>query len=122
MASRKTTCRFWWDALKEKNIQVRRAAFKIIESLGPDARDATPALIDAMGEEDKGQAKGVEASLLAIGPDAVPLLIEALKSANVKTRLAAAAQTLGHINLDGERLTHIAALLADERPEARAAR
>ncbi len=107
------------DALKEKSSQTRRTAMRMLETLGPDAKEATGALIDSMGEEDRGGKSGVEPILVAIGPEAVPQLIEALKSPNTKIRTGAAL-ALSHINLDGEWLGKIAAMLSDDRAEVRA--
>ena len=106
------------EALKEKSMYVRRAALHALESLGADAKEAVVPLIEAMADEDKG-AKLLEPVLLAIGQDAVPALIDALKSTNLKTR-AGVIQTLSAMNLDGEWLGKIAALLSDDRPELRA--
>ncbi len=108
------------DALKDKNNYTRRAALKMIEALGPEARGGVGGLIEALGDaDDKQNSKGIEAAFLAIGPDAVPPLIEALKSANLKKRFGV-AQALSQMNLDGEALGNIAELLLEERPETRA--
>lgn len=105
------------DALKEKTLMTRRTAMKMLEALGPEAKEATGALIESMGE-DAGGKSGVEPILVAIGPEAVPPLIEALKSVNTKIRLGSAL-TLSRMNLDGEWLGKIAAMLSDDRAEAR---
>jgi len=105
------------DALKEKSSLTRRAALRLIESLGPDAKDAVGPLIEMMADEEKG-AKLIEPVLLAIGQEAVPQLIDAMKTTNLKIRYGV-IQALSQMNLDGEWLGKIAGLLSDDRPELR---
>jgi HEAT repeat protein len=107
------------EALKEKNAATRKMVCRLIEGLGPNAKDAVPALIDTLGDDERLKIKGLEAALVAIGPEAIAHTVAALKDTNPKRR-AGAAQALTQMNLDGAWLTQLAVLLGDERAEVRA--
>lgn len=67
------------EALKVEDVRPRAAA--IIARIGPEAKDAVPALIGALGDPDPDTRNEVLFALAAIGPDAaqaVPALVKAL--------------------------------------------
>lgn len=118
------------DALKDKNSYTRRAALKLIEQMGPEARDAVPALLELMAEDERFGARSLDTVFNAIGSEAVPFLIDAIKNAAAPDPLdkKAAKQRnrngvpmiLAQMKLDNECLQRVAELLADDRGEVRA--
>src|SRR5262245_8418255 len=92
----------WVEALKDKDPKIRVQAAKALESIGPKAKAAVPALIDALKDESvlvRGPAAG---ALGGIGPEAkaaVPALVETLKDKNEHLRCQAAL-ALGKIGPD----------------------
>jgi len=109
------------EALKEKNVYSRKTVFRLLEALGPNAKEATPALIELFGDDERVKGKGgIDSVLAAIGTDAMPQMLDALRSLNQKKRQGI-AQALIQMNLDGEWLARLADMLSDDRPEVRAA-
>ncbi len=79
---------------------VRWSAAVALGKIGPDAKAAVPALIEALKDENSEMRRRVAVALGNIGPDAkaaVPALIEALKdeNKNVRDSAAVALGTLG---------------------------
>lgn len=81
-----------------KNPKLRRAAVVVLGRIGPDAKDAVPALVEALrGETDKDARREIFMSLSNIGPasDAiVPELLKDLKSEDIQLK-AGATYALG---------------------------
>jgi HEAT repeat protein len=71
----------------------RSLALRMLEELGPAAKDAIPALAD-MIENDSAHRERAGEVLAAIGADAVPCLIEAVRSAEDFAVLSVAIETL----------------------------
>ncbi len=76
---------------EDPNPAVRDRAFGLIKSLGPEAREATSRLVKLLGHSEKSIRSAAFDSLAAIGPYAVSLLTDALKSVDEVARLNAAA-------------------------------
>ena len=75
-----------------------------LNNIGPDAKEAVPALIEALKDEDKTARQNAAEALGNMGPDAkdaVPTLIETLKDKYGAVRRAA-ADALGSIGPDAE--------------------
>lgn len=118
------------EALKDKNTYTRRAALKLIEQMGPEAREACPALLDLLADDERFGSRALDAAFNAIGAEAVPFLIDAIKNAATPEpldRKAAkfrnrngVAQILAQMKLDNECLQRVADLLADDRADVRA--
>jgi HEAT repeat protein len=64
--------------------ETRRAAAQVLREIGPQAAEAVPALISALGDTDAGVREAATDALSAIGPPSVPALLAALR--NVKAR------------------------------------
>ena len=80
------------------------AAIDALDHLGPQAKAAVPALVQALGREDEAVRWHAARTLSAIGPDAadaVPELIKALDDSSVKVQ-AYAAYALGSIGKPAE--------------------
>jgi len=86
------------EKLKTGDRNVRIEAAKELAKMGPAAKDAVPALVAALKEEDPERSLHIEVSnaLEKIGAAAVPALIEALKDREAYTRRRA-AMILGEI-------------------------
>ena len=93
-------------ALHAKKAERRRDAALALGAMGPDAKDAVPALIDVLKtDSDHGVRLFAAASLGAIGPDArdsVPALIDALKADSDIVVRRTAASALGAIGPDAK--------------------
>jgi hypothetical protein len=82
-------------------------------------KEIIPALLEALTDADGGVRQLAGATLVKIGPDAVPPLIEALKAKDRETR-ANAAYVLGHqVPPSREALPALAKALKDEDKEVR---
>jgi HEAT repeat protein len=71
------------EALKDDNREVQRAAVNALGEIGPDAKEAIPALAAILRDSDR-QSPQHEArdALIAIGKPAVPALIDALNDSS----------------------------------------
>lgn len=85
-------------AAELKNPKLRRAAVVVLGRIGPDAKDAVPALVEALrGETDKDARREIFMSLSNIGPaqaSIVPELLKDLKSDDIQLK-AGATYALG---------------------------
>ena len=88
-------------SLKHKNPQVRQKAAKDLGRMGPDARTGVPALVAALGDDNRSVHKEAMLALKSIGKPAVPALIQALKHGNPNIR-EGAALALGKIGPGAE--------------------
>jgi hypothetical protein len=86
-------------ALKSPNSNLKAAAAVVLGRIGPDARDAVPALIELLGDEDLSVRELATVVLGRIGPDArdaVPALIKLLGDEDGEVRRQT-AEALVHI-------------------------
>jgi hypothetical protein len=82
-------------------------------------KDIVPALLEALADADGGVRQLAAATLVKIGPDAVPPLIEAMKAKDRETR-ANAAYVLGHQIVPArEAMPALAKALKDEDKDVR---
>ncbi len=85
-------------AAELKNPKLRRAAVVVLGRIGPDAKDAVPALVEALrGETDKDARREIFMSLSNIGPapaSVIPELLKDLKSDDIQLK-AGATYALG---------------------------
>jgi HEAT repeat protein len=98
---RKSAVRGLAICLKYKDTEVRARSAALLRRAGADARDALPALIEALADQDiivRGQAAF---ALAGIGAPAVPQLVETLKSQNIDARRLAVI-ALGKIGPDAD--------------------
>lgn len=90
----------WTRLLGDESAAVRRSTVKTLGRIGPQARAAVPALIEALQDPDSFTVRGYAAEALRrIGPDAksaVAALIEALQDKSVHVR-SQAAYALAHV-------------------------
>src|SRR5262249_28125695 len=77
-------------ALQDPDPFVRAQAAESVGRIGPHARGAVPDLIRAYGTGDPEVSAAVTAALVKVGADAVPPLVEALKSQREAERRGAA--------------------------------
>src|SRR5262249_29264244 len=91
----------WIATLQNPYSQIRAKAAAALGRMGPAAKDAVPALVEAL--KDKQAEVRVQASLAlaAIGDAAVQPLIKALKDEHRQTRMGAAL-CLGHMGSKAE--------------------
>jgi len=84
--------------LDAEQIRTRTAAAKTLAGMGPRAKEAMPALLEALGRPAAGIEfeRAVGQAIQAIGPAALPELLTALKSNDTQTRTCAAT-ALGKI-------------------------
>ncbi len=69
-------------ALKDKKVNVRREAAYALRRLGPRAKEAVPALVEALGDGDQQVWFASIEAIALIGPDAadaVPALVAGMK-------------------------------------------
>ena len=78
------------EALKAADVSVRLSATEALAAMRPSDKAAVPALIEALGDENRNVRRAVAIALGRIGLVAVPALIEALKDADTAIRLHAA--------------------------------
>lgn len=88
-------------ALRDENFVVREAAIKALNGIGPEAKEAVPALVQALKDEnsDIRARRSAVYALGKIGPgakEAVPALVQALEDKDSIIR-EAAAHVLGKI-------------------------
>lgn len=86
-------------ALSSPHWSDRKQAAETLRRLGPEARQAIPALVQALGDEDDYVRGLVVAALVAVGlraEESVPALLEALEDES-EYRRAGAADALGSI-------------------------
>ncbi|MFQ5796574.1 MAG: HEAT repeat domain-containing protein [Candidatus Bipolaricaulia bacterium] len=87
------------EALMDDDVFVLIAAAEALGRMGPAARDAVPALVEALGDPQSLMRRHAAEALRRIGPDAVPALIEALMDRDWRVSQAA-AWALGEIGPD----------------------
>lgn len=80
------------ELLKDRNTRLEAA--DALGAMGSDAKEASPALVEVLVDQDNATSIAVGAALRDIGPGAVPALIEALGD---RPRMARAAFVLGQI-------------------------
>lgn len=92
-------------ALGDKDVRVRRAALDVLETLGPDAAPAAPAVTRVLKDDDKFVRWGAVRTLRAIGSPAarpaVPFLTRLLQDPEVDIR-ATVVETLRELDPDGQ--------------------
>jgi HEAT repeat protein len=74
------------EKLESENPDVRKQAAYDLGVVGPDARDAIPALIKALGDENAIVGGVAYSALVKIGPAAIPLLVDAMDDPNAAIR------------------------------------
>jgi HEAT repeat protein len=74
------------ESLQDESVSVRRDSATALYQLGGAARMAAPALGEALRDKDEQVREEALAALWVIGPDAVPVLITALQTAQVPDR------------------------------------
>ncbi len=108
-------------ALKDEDARVRRAAPEALALIAPPADYAVPALIAVLDDdeiEDSVRYNAVD-SLVAIGPDAIPGLLEAMKNGKGLRVRSNAADALGGIGEKGPVTPDVVpALLAAAKDDA----
>jgi HEAT repeat protein len=73
--------------LSHENPQVWKEALVTLRKLGPKAKKAIPALGDMLADEEKAKAHAyVITTLVAIGPESVPSLVEGVQVKSAKNR------------------------------------
>lgn len=90
------------EALEVQEVRARAAA--IIARIGPEAKAAVPALIDALDDPDAATRSEVLLALAAMGPDARPaasVVIKCLNDPDLKVRYAA-CYCLGRLGTEAE--------------------
>ena len=95
--------------LQSQNVDVRLSAVKALARIGPEAKEAVPALIAALKDKDDGVRSFAAEALGRIGKEAVPALIVALKDQNAGVRNSA-VYTLGRIGPEAKEV--VPALIA----------
>ncbi|MFQ5793914.1 MAG: M56 family metallopeptidase, partial [Candidatus Bipolaricaulia bacterium] len=83
------------EALQDEDWRVRLSAARTLREMGPKAKDAVPALIEALGDARAPVRSLAVTALRAIGSDAVPALVEALQDKEVREF---AVEALGRIS------------------------
>lgn len=105
--------------LKDGDSQVRHKAATALRALGPDARDAVPALAAALKDPDRDARHEASCALGSIGPAAVPALIIAIKDVDGNVRREA-AWALKLIGPDAREATSVVAIACkDSDPSVR---
>jgi len=108
----------WIEALKDEDKDVRSGAAEALGEIGPAAKPAVPALIEALGDEDS-RVPVFAAALVKIGADAVPALVVALKENKRQVR-PWAASILARIGPDARAaIPALVEALRDGRKEVR---
>jgi HEAT repeat protein len=77
-------------ALRSKDVNVRREAVLALARLGPHAEAAIPVLVATLGDEDERVRHFTVNALVKIGPAAVPAVTKALHATNALVRKLAA--------------------------------
>src|SRR5262245_41681117 len=65
---------------RDEKVLIAHVLAEIASKVGPRAREAVPALCEALSSKDKAAASAAARALGLIGPDAVPELTKTLKS------------------------------------------
>jgi HEAT repeat protein len=107
--------------LKDKDVNVRRAAVAGIRKLGPGGKRAIPALVQTLSDEDNRTAAQAAMAIADIGADAVPHLAKELAREGLKPRTRILLiQTLGEIGGEARAVSHkLINLTQDKDPEIR---
>jgi HEAT repeat protein len=86
-------------ALRDADVRVRMRAHAALREMGPAARDAVPALLQAMRDPAEEHVAGQ--TVVAIGPPAVPLLLQLLsdRAQHGEGERVAAVRVLGRIGV-----------------------
>jgi len=74
------------EALRHRNVEVRRLAGTWLRALGAEAAPAIPNLVRALEDEDKAVRINASHALIDIGPAAVPAVRQTLDRASARTR------------------------------------
>lgn len=104
-----------------RDADYQQVGVRIFEALRPAAKSAIPSLIRLLREKDNGVFNAAIEALHSIGPDAIPLLTEALADPNDRVRLGAVISLGGFQNRARETLSQLIRCLADENPRVRSA-
>jgi len=81
--------------LKDSDKDVRLEAAKALMGMGPEAKDAAPALVDALDDDDGDVSGCARRALVSIGPDSVPALITGLRHNSERVRVESAYALVG---------------------------
>jgi HEAT repeat protein len=103
--------------LQGSDPDARRAAAKSLSELGPEAKDAVPALVSALKDKDLFVRRFAAQALAEVGPDAAKQAVPALKAALTDTKtevVEAAAGALGKMGAEG-----VSALVALSKEKGR---
>src|SRR5262245_60515983 len=101
--------------LKSEDPEARRSAAKALAEMGPQARDAVPALTETLKDKDLFVRRFSAQALGAIGPEAksaIPALVGALGESR-KEMVVASARALGQLGPDG--IKSLADILKDRK-------
>ncbi len=89
-------------ALKSSDREVCYAAVLSLATMGPAAKEAIPALIETLTNQDKGVRRNARWALESIGLETVPFLLRALRSQDPEVCRDAALLLLGMNQMEGE--------------------
>jgi len=99
--------------------EIRRRAAEGLGRIGPEAKEAIPALIKVLGNDDVGRSASVALGRIARGAmEVVPALTRALSDPDVFVRCYA-AETLGEIGPGAKEAVHALERLAEKDPAVR---
>src|SRR5262249_4602290 len=87
----------WLGDLRSADRKVRLRASRVLGHVGPEARDAAPALLMAFKNDDPWARARAAWALARVGPGQVPLLTAALRSdaARIRQEAAGALEAIG---------------------------
>jgi HEAT repeat protein len=106
-------------ALKDEHAGVRNVAIIALSVIGPDAKDAVPALIAAFNDKDEFVQSNAVRAVGQIGPAAVPALIDVLRDKDSHMRRMAALG-LGNMGPEAKAATSpLIGALKDEDSDVR---
>jgi HEAT repeat protein len=96
LSYRGKTVKAWIDELKDPDKEVRREAARALERLGPCVKEASlPALKAALKTDDDQFAYYLYGAIAAMGPETLPVLLDALSSDKRQRQVTNALSSLG---------------------------
>ena len=107
------------EQLQAQDASARQEAARALGKMYGRAKSAAPALVRALGDEDRSVRDGARRALDGIGKDAVPSLVEALKDESVEVRRGAASILAYSRHKSKDLVPALTAALEDEDPGVR---